>query len=352
MIDKISRISTIPTKDDLEGAVLRHLIQAAQDAGIHADRVAITNLFVSLKSNPLAILVGPTHTDKIAIIEQFVRTINGKDPLRFQIMAGHTWWANRSENVAQFTEAQTRWNTSKLIDLIQEAGLPENYRRLYFACMTRISPAELNEFFSGLAYQIQRGQIIHIGQTHLSEPVVFPPNMFLIATMDEEHFNGLDEDLIAQTSIIHWDPENTAIPYPVFEIPTRLNNETTFLESCLRKTQPAFQKLYHLLKNQHEAILPLFEVMNVLQKHKILLPHVIIHEAIVYLANSWSKRGTGLFSQATTSNLNIALDLTIIQLLLLPVNKMICDSARLRRHLNEILSGQFPRSTAFVKSMA
>ncbi len=352
MSKKMSEISKTSPGLDIEGTVLSQLIQGVQEAGIHADPVEITNLYVSLKSNPLAILAGPDSKNKIATIECVARTMTGNDPLRFQMMTGHAWWANRHENATQFIEAQTRWNTSKLIDLIQEASLPENYRRLYIACMTRISPAELNEFFSGMAFQLQNGRIIRIGETHFSEAIQFPPNMFLIATMKEELFSGLDEDLLAQTSFIHWNSENANYPYTITERPTTLDNETTFLESCLRNTQFAFQRLHSLLLNQHEAILPLFQVFKTLQSFEITLPQVITREAIVFLANSWSRKGSGLFSQNTKSNLNIALDLTITQSLLLPVSKALCNSARLRRHLNVILNGQFPRSTAFVESMS
>lgn len=352
MSKKLSEISIKSERTDYEGAVLDHLIQAVQEAGVHADPIEITNLYVSLKSNPLAILVGPVDARKIALIECVARTMTGNDPLRFQMMTGHAWWANRNENATQFIEAQSRWNTSKLIDLIREAGLPENYRRLYVACMTRISPAELNEYFSGIAFQLQHGRIIRIGETHFAEPVQFPPNMFLIATMDEDHFGGMDEDLLAQTSLIHWNPENTTHPYTITEGSTTLDNETTFLESCLRNTQSAFQKLHALLINQREAILPLFQVVNILRIYKISLPRVMTREAIVFLANSWSQKGTGLFSQSTKSNLNIALDLTITQSILLPVSKMLYDSVRLRRHLYVILSGQFPRSTDFIESMS
>lgn len=352
MSKNLSELSSISPGYDIEEAVLAHLIRGVQQAGFQVDPKAITNLYVSLKSNPLAVLIVPDHLAAQAVIECFGQTMTNHDPLRFQTMVGHAWWANRNENAALFTEAQTLWNTGKLFELVHEASQPENRNRVYAACMNQISSAELVEFFSGMAFQLQRGRIIRIGEAHLLEPISFPPNMFLIATMDAERFMCVDDDVLAQTSLIDWNPENQSNSYTLFDKPARLNDETTFLEFCLRNTQYAFEKLQILLKSQNGAIFPLINVINVLKRYQIPFPQAIMREAIIFLANSWSQKGVGLFSEVTKSNLSIALDLAIVQYLFLPFQKMLGDSVRLHRHLCAILDDRSPRSTAFLESMS
>lgn len=340
-----------PSLDDPEQKVVNHTIQLSNASGFHVNPQSITNLFVGLKSKPLTLLVGPSNTGKIAAVQNLAKGLFGDDPLRCQMMVGHSWWANQCTDTIQFTEAQTRWNSNKIFELIQEASLPENAQQIYMACLTRISPAELNEFFSEVAFQLQHDRIMRIASTHLSEPISFPRNFFLIGTMDVNQFKWLGEDLISETSLIHWTSDDKIS----LDLSTGKENigkgEKAFLRSCLRNLQAAFQKLYTLLRSQHETFFPLFQTSKVLQKHKILVPNSMFHSAMVYIANSWSFKGTGLFSLGTSINLDIALDHAIAQTYLLPIEDKLMDSAVLRKNLQSILNDRFPRSSDLVRCM-
>jgi len=169
-----------PLPDDTEQKVVNHIIHLSDASSFHMNPQAVTNLYVGLKSKPLTILVGPNNTGKIASVQNLAIGLIGNDPLRFQMMVGHAWWANQCADIIKFTEAQTRWNSSKILELIQEANQPENAQRIYIACLTRISPAELNEFFSEVAFQLHHDQVKRVASIHLTEPIPFPSNMFLI----------------------------------------------------------------------------------------------------------------------------------------------------------------------------
>ena len=340
-----------PSLNDTEQKVINQTIQLSNASSFHVHPQSITNLFIGLKSRPLTLLVGPSNTGKIASVKNLAKGLIGDDPLRCQMMDGHSWWANQCTDTVQFTEAQTRWNSDKIFELIQEASLPENAQKIYMACLTRISPAELNEFFSEVAFQLQHDQIMRIASIHLSEPIPFPRNFFLIGTMDINQFKWLSDDLISKTSLIHWTSDDS--------ISTNLstgkdnidNGEKAFLRSCLRNLQAAIQKLYTLLRSQRETFFPLFQTSRVLQKHKILVPNSMFHSAMVYIANSWSAKGTGLFSLNTSTNLDIALDHAIAQTYLLPIEDKLVDSAVLRKNLQSILNDRFPRSSDLVRCM-
>ena len=78
----------------------------------------------------------------------------------------------------------------------------------------------------------------------------------------------------------------------------------------------------------------------------------LMGETIVYLANSWSRLGNGLFAASTPDNLAIALDLAVSQILLPGVVDTIRRVEVLREQLHSVLAGQFPRSNAFIYSLA
>ena len=143
------------TQLDHELEMITGLTHPAGGAAISLDNTAIINMYVALKSKPLAILTGPKQTGKIELIHRLAHILTESENRQYQVMAGHPWSFEKSQNVALFTEAQTRFNTDKLLAMVEEAWRPENACRVFIACITRISPAELLSFFTEVAYQIR-----------------------------------------------------------------------------------------------------------------------------------------------------------------------------------------------------
>ena len=80
-------------------------------------------------------------------------------------------------------------------------------------------------------------------------------------------------------------------------------------------------------------------------------PPRVLGEAMIYLANAWSRRGAGLFAPSPTTNLEIALDLSIAQSVLPHAQASIQQSPALREELHATLNGKFPRSAALLESL-
>ena len=80
-------------------------------------------------------------------------------------------------------------------------------------------------------------------------------------------------------------------------------------------------------------------------------PRSVPGEAMIYLANSWSRRGAGLFAPSPTANLEIALDLSIAQSILPHAQTAIQPSPALGEELRAMLNGRFPRSAAVLQSL-
>ena len=348
----------LPFQVDPEEELVSHLVQSVSRAGICSDPVSVINFYVSLKSKPLAILAGPEQTGKIAMVQCLASLLMGGDygdpdgRLQCQMMAGHPWSAAKSGNVTFFTQIYTRFNTEKLLCLIEEAWQPENSGKVFLLCLTRISPAELEEFFAAIAFQLGHGQIMRFGDVHLPEPVPFPPNLFLIGTMDTDCFDWWDHDLLSHTTVIQW-PEKSMdhllCPVPEDHFPAV---EKSFLRSYVRSEQAVYQKLRTLLVWKHHPALPLFLMESVFEKEGITLPRTWTNEVMTYLANSWSRLGSGLFYPSLEDNLATALDFAIAQTFLPRAGKWIQRSKVLQGNLRELLNGNYPRAALTLAALA
>lgn len=338
--------TALPTQLDHEVEIIASLTQAAGEAGIGLDRNAIANIYVSLKSKPLAILIGPKLIGKIALIRRLAQFLTESDYRQCQMMAGHPWSFEKSENVALFAEAQMRFNTDKLLSIVEDAWHPENAHRVFIACITRISPAELLSFFTEVALQIRNGQIMQLGDVHFSKSIPFPPNLFIIGTMDTVSFEWWDSDLLSETNIIQL-AGSSAFTCPSEDGPVCLDARE-FLSSCVRAKQAAYCRIHSILRRLRQPLRPLLMIDALLKAYNVPLSNLAIEDAIIYLANSWSRLGNGLFDPETPKNLAITLDLVILQILLPRAVDKLHHLGILREQLLGVLADQFPRSYAFV----
>ena len=219
---------------DPELKIIKHLMRVTAEVGLQTDPVSIVNLYVALKSKPMAILTGIAQSGKVALVRILAQALIGDDPLRCQMMAGHAWWAGQTGNVALFTDMQARLNADKVLSLIEEAGRPENARRVYLACLTRISPAELTGFFSELACQLRHGQIMQLPGFHLTKPIPYPHNLLLIGTMDAARLDWHDAELLTKTTLIRWPASEPRLAADRSTAVTPLDLDGEFLSSCIR----------------------------------------------------------------------------------------------------------------------
>lgn len=186
-----------------ENDIITRLIQVAATAGVRADPRLITHFYLTLQARRLVILAGPPQSGKIALVHSLAQVLTGGDPLQCQMMVGHAWWAGRSGDVGFFTQAQTRFNSAKILAMVEEALQPENAQRVYIACLTRISPAEVISFFSEIALQLQHGQLIRLPGVHLTQPIPYPPNLFLIGTMDTTQSDWAESNSLSGEAVIY-----------------------------------------------------------------------------------------------------------------------------------------------------
>lgn len=339
------------SEPDPEYAIVTRLIRTATDAGLRANPIAVINLYVALKSKPLTILAGPEQSGKIALVWSLAQVLTGGDRLQCQMMIGHAWWAERSSDVSFGARTQTRFNTEKIFALIEEALQPANSQRVYLACLTRISPAELTGYFSEVAFQLRHGELMRLPGYHLTEPIPYPPNLLIVGTMDTSRPDWPDADLHSQTTVIRWpaiETESTGRNSQAQALP---GSEREFLRSCIRSEQAARLKLHRILGWWPQTSPPFVEIESLLREYSVALPDSVRDEVLIYLANAWTRNGRGLFDSAHPHNMTMALDLAMGQIILPRLSATIRYSTTLRKQLGEALEGRFPCSAELLNSL-
>ena len=334
---------------DHEVGLIASLHEALHGNGVPVGQEEIANFYVALKSKPLAILTGPAQSGKTVLVKGLAQSLVARESPRVQMFTGHPWWAEGCDALAEHTRLHERFSTEKMLSVIEEARQPDNAHQIFIACLTQISPAELLSFFTEVAFQLQHGQIMRLGDTHFSEPIPFPPNLRIIGTMDTSSFDWWDSDLLLSTTVIRW-PQSSVLPAPLFNQGILLE-EHEFLDSCIRGRNAAYHKICPVLKQQRQPLYPLLQVEAILKRY-VSSMELVRDEIMIYLANSWSRSGDGLFHPLPDRNLAIALDLAIAQTLLPRAADAIRNLKSLRNRLRIILSGRFLRSAAFVTALA
>ena len=332
---------------DREVELVDRLAAAIAQSGFRADRVDVANFYVALKRRPMVILAGPARNGKVALVECLANLLAGGNGLQRQVVPGHAWYAGGSPVNTVLIGMHARMITEKLLFIIEEASQPENAQQVFVVGLTRISPAEMLSFFTEVAYQIQHNQIMRIGDAHLSTPVPFPPNLFLIGTMDTTDFDWWDEDLLSGATVIEWRANLVA---PQAEAVSESQNlACELLRSSIRNTRRAYEKLLSVVVGSGQPLQTIMAVRGILQAHGLEFSPALLDEVILYLANAWSRERNGLFDPSTSRNLAIASDLALAQLVLPHNFKTIRSSESLQEKLYSVLDERLPRSCAFLK---
>lgn len=313
--------------------------------------VIATNFYVSLKSKPLVLLVGPDkNRSKETFVEQFAASWV-ENPAQFQRMAGHAWWAAGSPAVCQWSTLQAQFNAEKFFAVVEEACQPENQDQAFFLCLEDISPAELLAYFSRRTFQAVPGEEVFQPGLALTNSIPYPPNLFVVGTMRAARFPGYDDDLLRHTTVIH-SSELEPVPSNGFSHPSpRMEDQKTLLHGCIRDENTACARLRSLPGWHSHFLKPAIEGIGLLLRNGVpLQSRQVTRDVLIYLSNAWSALGTGLFDPAFPQNLTIALDLAMAQFVLPHGWTTLEVCPDLRRNLENMLGDRFPYSQAFLNS--
>ncbi len=338
---------------DAEQQFVEHVVREVLQSGITDDPSQVVNFYVALKSKPLLLLSGPWGTGKSEMVSQVGYELTRGEATRFQRMDGHAWWAAHSENLSELTRLQDRFVAAKAREILFEACSPENLGRLYLLFVQHISPAELLGYFSDLALQLQRGEFRRLLSSQFPHPLPFPPNLRLIGTIDIPlHRWFEDEDLLAQATIIHWPQDKAVDARPLHARIAQLFDDNALEMGYICSANEARRQLNRCSAWQKDVQATLINLLGWLVKHGAPLPtRVIMDEAFIYLANSFSKQGAGLFTIDPRKNLRIALDFALAQIVLPRAWKELRRSAMLRGALKDQLGAGFQQTRRLIENI-
>lgn len=314
-------------------------------------RSLVTKFLIALKSKPFIILTGPPESAKEKLVENFNSIMIGNDNHQYQTMIGHPWWAAKSQNGMENIRFQSRFNTLKLELLLEEANLLHNKNRIFIATMTKISRGELFEYFTESAFQLRHGQLMRLADSHFSEPIPFPTNLSIIGTMDSPNIPWVDSDLLPQTTILNCLFANNSSSHILNTSFNQRPYQKILLQSSIRFPQQAYRKVLIFTQSLSQALLPFLQIARILRKELSLYAGNFLTEGMIYMANSWSFTGNGLFSNNPGVNLQFALDFAITQSLFLPCSDEISKSKKLRDKLTNILGNKFPNASAYLHQL-
>ncbi|MDT8304912.1 MAG: hypothetical protein RRC07_03155 [Anaerolineae bacterium] len=275
---------------------------------------AFANFFVSLKSCPLIILAGPPGSGKIALARLAAHLLAGDE--RRASMVGHARWAAGSPNSAMLVEAQARLSKNVLFGLIERAWEPDHAHRPFVACLERISPAELDPFFTPAGLDLLYRQFLGWRETEGLPLLPLPPNLTLLATMDTDRFRWWDLSLCNATHVVPWLAPAVGLRGEEREGELPLLCAASFLQESIRSAAAAHARIRQLLPSADAPFRRLLEVAGALEDKGVCLPPALLNRVTVFVANAWSRQGDGLFAREPEANLNCALQLGIVQYVL------------------------------------
>jgi hypothetical protein len=330
---------------DTELEMVKVLVDRTLEAGILSKTVEVINFYISFKSESLIILKGPATSGKLEFVRLFAQSVIGEDNYQLQMMVGHPYWASGSLNVAMFTAAQSRFNTAKILTLVEEAWRRRNRQKVYIACLVRISPGEIESYFSENAIKTDDKHLVQLPYAFSHLPIPFPPNLYIVGTMDTPRITCSSELLHSNAAILNW-PGRCADGNKRINDKGNKSCENIFLQSCVRNEYAARSKLRKILGWGLVGLEKLSVVENLLGDYGIEISTRARAQVLVYLANAWTKMYAGLFHPSPTENLNIALDLAVSQTLLPHMGKIVVQREGLTQRLISELGKQWPLTFA------
>lgn len=296
-----SALGARPTDQEAHtGKLLRHL--------------HLANFYVAVKSCPLIILAGPAESGKLTLARLTAHVLGGGQ--RTSSMPGHARWAAGSVHGAEFVEAQTRLNKSALFALIEEAWQSEQQGLPFVACLQRISPAELDPFFTREGLDHLYRQFLGWRQSSALQLLPLPPNLTLIATIDTERFRWWDTALFDAVTVVPWPAPVPNATHLSHLGQTPLLCSGSFLRHAVRDATAAHERLRQLLPRATAPFARLLQVVGAVEAAGVHVPRTVVNRVTVFAANAWSERGAGLFALDPLTNLDCALQLGIVQYLL------------------------------------
>jgi hypothetical protein len=297
-----------------EQVLINQVMEVCATAGCCLPRPIIVNYYVSLKTNPLVVLVGAEGTGKVDFSRLFATALLGPDSPQFAFIPSKSAWHAATGEGNYYRSLSDRFTSLRFIDLLHEAAASTNIGKVYLVCFQRLHPDEIEPFITNLMRVAADGQrFLNVPGVPSAKQPLIPPNVRISATVDTTvdlqslSMAGLNASVIDMaTPAPHWVVALNQLPLPGLQ--------RCWLRSAIHDISHAEQKLCTLGIDPVSAMLAAPGIRDAIRCSGIELPKTIIQELTLAIANSFDSTGAGLFdAHNPQQNAQIAYDTQLIQ---------------------------------------
>jgi energy-coupling factor transporter ATP-binding protein EcfA2 len=298
-------------------------------------RVLLTSYYISLKTNPLVVLIGPEGIGKAALAEGLARAVLGTHTTQFVTIAG-TSWTRESSHGHYYRTLHQQFGVFSFLETLHEAAAPENIGKLYFILIKGLIPDDLQHFFRQLLYVDQAGEKrLSIPGLVAEEQPILPPNVLITTTLHVPRSGShLNHAMLREAALI--EIVSTLRPGNLPRIgtltPPPVGLQRLLLQQSVRDPGVARQQLTRLLGSDAvDSLGPSYELHYLLQMEGLVLNKLQRDTMLMYVANSFDANGYGLFDASDVyHNAQVAFDAQMIQRVLWQIPARSHDQLRWR----------------------
>jgi hypothetical protein len=294
--------------------------------------LALRNYYVALKTRPFVILSGVSGTGKTRLTHLFAEFLTGNTDQQYRLLPVRPDWTDSTplfgyHNILAGPEG--RYVSTRFLDILQEAGRPENAHKAYFVCLDEMNLARVEYYFSDFLSAMEApDREIHLQGAHGGTGIPIPVNFFVSGTVNsDETTHAFSRKVLDRANTIEFNevylaefgrgfvsPGRSGIQV---SIPCSRQFQSLFLASRVTDVALARGRLQGIDSALPDRILSLLVGLNqALALSQLSFGYRVRDELLRYLANSFDDRGTGLFDPNATRNALIALDFQILQKIL------------------------------------
>ncbi len=281
-----------------EGAAIDSIQRVLQPWNL--SRLGAAWIWTALKSRPNLLFTIPRGQFPPSLPATVSRAILGEGGERQAVFMGHPWWVKDSRRAAFYARVQQQFTRAQFSLFAEQAAACGDAARIHFACVQRISRAEL----ARLALHDHHGQPNPAAAALFSDPDrsrPSPPCLSVLASIELEQPWADETQAIGSWTLVYAslfvnpgqqdDPRQAAVSLP---------------SDALLARQRYFQPRLDLF-NQHPALWePIHHLVKALKRRGAHPSWALLRDGMLHLGNAWDAQGVGLFSADPSENIALA----------------------------------------------
>lgn len=278
----------------------------------------LSEVYISLKSSPLLVLIGRQGRGKVALIRSLAAALLGPESPQLVLIAGDDW-TDSTGNRNYFRSVHGYFGLVRIHDALREAALDANRGRLYIILISSLYPQDLQHYIDHALTEPPpppaNGLDLDAPDLNRRRRLVLPANVLVVATINLDDDPDYSPDCLPiAANCIDVDsspPLPTTFSRPT--LPPPPGYQRLLMQSAIRDPLLAEQRLTELLGlRAFRHLGPSSELAGQLRRRQIRLDDDLRHEIVTFVANSFAGDGRGLFDpHDRRRNAQLAFDLQV-----------------------------------------